>query len=191
MGEQAAKFSMYAPLVALAIGCLGRAGGMQDRSAAMVLATINMLLIVAGFILGIVALISVKKHSPERILGRAIIGIILNGLVLALILFAFSSMGSAGQIKKQVVGAWQYQSGPDRNLKTALITFNADDTFKMQSTFVSGGGVSMTGKWSFSPPGSDGSMNGQKIALGAVKRVDLRELVLASEKGDETFKRAQ
>lgn len=196
--EQAAKFSMYAPLAAFLINCCIYSN--KERSAVMALMWLGILLIVAGFGLGIFALISVKKYGPERILGRAIVGVILNGLALAMILYVVNFAASANAVKQQVAGTWRMTSGGDANIKQLDITFNKDGTFKMDSKRIDGLAVVVTGKWDFSPTklitvtiqnvvGGDGSLNGKRMGLGNVKSVDSREMTLRTDKGEEKYKR--
>src|SRR3954470_15206074 len=82
-GEQAARFSLYVPLAVILVGCFSRST--TEPGVAAALAWFNVALIVAGFLLGIVALLSIRKFGPERILRRAIFGILFNGLAIALL----------------------------------------------------------------------------------------------------------
>src|SRR4051794_30454384 len=101
---------MYVPLVVFLLGCLTR--GNPDPQVATALLWLNILLIVAGFGLGIFALVSIRQYGPERIVGRAIIGVVLNGAALAMLFVMVMPLMNTGNVKKQVVGHWRLTSTP-------------------------------------------------------------------------------
>src|SRR5688572_19184773 len=95
-GEQAARFSLYAPFAVLLIGLL-TLGNRDQWGVGITIGVINILLLVAGLGLGIVALLSMRRFGRERILGRAIVGILLNGLAVGFIASAlFPLLQNAG-----------------------------------------------------------------------------------------------
>ena len=67
----------------------------------IVLGATSALLILAGFVLGIVALIGTKKHGKKGIFGRAIAGICINGVIILLMLIAIPSFIKAAQRAKE------------------------------------------------------------------------------------------
>jgi hypothetical protein len=79
--QQAAKASWMAPVIAIILGFL--ANNSRDRSGSLIMAFANMGLITIGFALGIVALLGIRRHGREGVLGPAIIGLVINGLFLA------------------------------------------------------------------------------------------------------------
>ena len=68
----------------------------------IVLGGTSALLILAGFVLGIVALIGTKKHGRKGIFGRAIAGICINGIVIFLMVIALPSFNKAAQRAKEM-----------------------------------------------------------------------------------------
>src|SRR4029079_2571363 len=106
--EHAAKFSLYAPIAVFLLGCC--MFGNKDRGVGLALAGLSMLLVAAGLCMGIFALLSVRKYGPERLLGRAVGGIILNGIALAMIGGLLVMARSPAVIKRQLPGRWQLTS---------------------------------------------------------------------------------
>jgi hypothetical protein len=110
-GHQAAKFSLYAPIVALALGCVlnGALSKPSDDPSAgttrLALAAINLMLIIAGTILGVVALASMRKHGTRGILVRSIVGLFLNVGLLAMMASVFLFNPVAGATSR-IVGDW-------------------------------------------------------------------------------------
>ena len=94
--RQAALFCLLAPFVGIAVNAAVRA--MRQGSSAPIDPQIGMLvglvslgLIVLGLIFGIVALAGMRTHGRQGIFGRAVIGILLNGLLLGLVVVGFIS----------------------------------------------------------------------------------------------------
>lgn len=85
-GNQAAKASLVAPLIGFAINCLGRANTSQpDRTLSLVFGGISGLLIIAGFTFAIIAIIKASSGRNRGYLGTAILGLVFNTLLIALI----------------------------------------------------------------------------------------------------------
>ena len=87
--HQAATFSVIAPLAAFAIGVVSQAGmSSMDRQDArmglLVVGIANCLIILLGLLFGIIALFGIPKHGTKGILGRALIGILINAIVVAM-----------------------------------------------------------------------------------------------------------
>jgi hypothetical protein len=200
-GEQAARFSLYAPIAAILVGCFSRSSN-SERSVVLALAWFNLALIGAGFVLGIIALLSMKKFGRERILGRALFGILINGLVLGLFVSVLMPSRASAAVRQQVVGRWQLQSSSQQQASSQLeVALNADGTFKLTSRSSDGRSGSVIGTWVMTPTrtvgitvdrvegGGDTSLVGKKIGLGQVKQVDAGRLVLTTDKGEEVYQR--
>jgi hypothetical protein len=86
--RQAALCSVIAPFISFGIGIFGQQAVQGNRAAAVILGGVSMLLILAGFIFGIVALFGMKKHGPKGILGKALAGICINGFLILMMLIA-------------------------------------------------------------------------------------------------------
>ena len=85
--QQAARASWIAPLIVVALNFLNQSakqpGVRPDRTAALVVGGISFVLILAGFALAIVALLGIRKRGANGVLGPAIAGLIINGLLLS------------------------------------------------------------------------------------------------------------
>jgi len=88
----AARFSVIAPLIAILIyvlfGFLAVSGHVKFNASEMiVVGLLSMLLILSGFVSGILALVLAKRNQRKGIFGKAIVGLCLNCLLLLLIIF--------------------------------------------------------------------------------------------------------
>ena len=88
--HQAAKFSLYAPLVVFMISCFSRPiirdnqGTDAGRQLGLFLAGLSVLLTVSAFTLGIVGLVGGVQRSSVRIILMAGLGVLLNACMLGL-----------------------------------------------------------------------------------------------------------
>jgi len=87
--RQAARFSLAAPFVAMAVNGCSREAVRGNRVGMMIVGGTGILFIVSGFILGVIALVRTKKCGREGIFGKAIAGVCINGLFIALMLIGF------------------------------------------------------------------------------------------------------
>lgn len=92
--QQAAKASLVAPIIAVALDFFTNQAGRQpaggaDRWSGLVVGIIAFCLILAGFVLGIIALFGIRTQGKQKILVPAIVGISLNGFFVALGAVAF------------------------------------------------------------------------------------------------------
>ena len=96
---QAARFSVYAALFAFLINCAAnsatRGGGMPWWGHLLV-AGVCLLLILSGFILGIVALVKNRGRNLPGVRGYAIAGIAINGFFLAANVVLFGALLTKG-----------------------------------------------------------------------------------------------
>ena len=68
----------------------------------MVLGGTCTLLILLGFVFGVVALIGTKKHGKKGIFGRAIAGICINGVIVFFMLIAIPGFIKAAQRAREM-----------------------------------------------------------------------------------------
>jgi len=199
-GEQAAKFSLYAPLAAIGLGIV--TAGVREQSVMLyAIPILNLTLLAAGLVLGIVALISMKRFGTEGILGRAIGGIVLNGIVLACLAALLLPVLAARQVKTRIVQHWRMpHSSTAANNGPIDITFNADGTFRMDTVSPTAGPLVVLGNWSINRPreihASMISVNGKPIGpppkemdLGIVTSVTADHLSLKTDNGFEEYDR--
>ena len=82
--HQAAKLSWACPIVVFVLVAFGGQVG-----ARVIIELIALLLIVVGLIFGVIALFGISKHGTKGILAPAIVGIIINGLLLLIFVMNF------------------------------------------------------------------------------------------------------
>ncbi|HEX5221365.1 MAG TPA: hypothetical protein VFZ59_17505 [Verrucomicrobiae bacterium] len=90
--RQLALASLLAPGLALGVSAAIRAANANAepaRATHLILGGVSLLLIGSGFVSAIVALASIPRHGARGILGRGIAGLILNGLLLAILVVGF------------------------------------------------------------------------------------------------------
>jgi hypothetical protein len=197
-GEQAARVSLYAPIVALVLGVC-TLGPRDQPGVAIVVASINVFLIAAGFILGIVALILMRRYGRARILGRAVAGLLFNGVLILAMLGLVLPFFLVGFAKSRVVGHWMTR--PDGHSQPVDLTFNKDDTFHFAGSN-KGTSVSLDGHWVMRPDraifitierveaGSPSAV-GKRMGLGIVRTVNDQEMILGTDNGQETYDRVR
>ena len=68
----------------------------------LILGSTCMLLIILGFVFGIVALIGMKKYGRKGILGRAVAGTCINGIIIFFMVIAIPTYIKAAQRAKEM-----------------------------------------------------------------------------------------
>ena len=92
--RQAAKASWLAPFIAIVMGFFGNAlansnpDGPSSRTVSLVVGALALIIVLAGLILGVLALFGIKKHGARGILVPAIVGIVLSSGYLYLLISA-------------------------------------------------------------------------------------------------------
>ena len=84
--QQAARASWVAPVLVLALGMcvnVGNVGANRDPVSSLLMGVVSLLLILAGFVLAIVALFGMRKRGSAGVIGGAIVGLLLNSIFLA------------------------------------------------------------------------------------------------------------
>lgn len=93
-------FSLFAPLASFGVNLFAEPQVRGHRSAAAVLSLTFIVLIISGLVLGIVALVSTKKHGRAGIFGWAIAGTCINGLLVFVMLISIPSQIKAAERAK-------------------------------------------------------------------------------------------
>src|SRR5687768_1790568 len=90
--RSAAKFAVAAPLfVILLIALLPRSSDYAAATKPSIIgAVVAVILLLAGFICGLIAVCNVGRFGREGLLGRAICGLVFNGVFLAVLGLAFA-----------------------------------------------------------------------------------------------------
>lgn len=101
---QAAQASLLAPLAAVGVSIVVNAGmGNQATPLVKIITgSLCVLLIVLGFVFGIVALFGVRRHGKKGILGRAVAGICINGILIAFMAVSIPGFMKAAERAKQM-----------------------------------------------------------------------------------------
>jgi hypothetical protein len=213
IGVQAARFALYSPVAVLMLGCFttfaGRQsaadGAVQASSAAqtnVALAWLNVALIVVGFLLGLFALISMRRFGREGILWRASTGIVLNGLLLLVLMSVFSAARGMANQRAQLVGTWHLQSAPEKMAGSMALSLRADGTFDFDQTNPAGKRTRVFGEWVMlrdrklgisidRVENANPQMVGQKMGLGFVESVDAGQMKLRTDAGNEVYSRVK
>src|SRR5258706_3300305 len=96
--HQAAKAAWVAPLIAILLGCVTSTVRDTNPTMAIVIGATNGLLILAGFVMAIVAFFGVKRYGPAGIIAPAIVGLLINlvfiGGIASLFLYARRGMAA-------------------------------------------------------------------------------------------------
>jgi hypothetical protein len=108
--HQAAKLSWVCPIIVFLLLMFGR-----QVSSPVVLDLIALLIIVVGLIFGVIALFGISKHGRKGILAPAIVGIIINGLLLFIFVTNFMAARARAQQHtgieaSPVVAVWSNKS---------------------------------------------------------------------------------
>jgi hypothetical protein len=100
--KQAATVSLAAPFVGMGVNILSQQAIQGNRAAMVIVGCTAMLLIVAGFLLGIMALVQTKRYGRQGIFGKAIAGVCINGLLIGLMLISIPGLKKAAERAKEI-----------------------------------------------------------------------------------------
>lgn len=118
--RQAATFSLVAPCISFAIAIFVQPQIRGIRLAMIVFGLLQMLMIISGFVLGIVALAATRWCGRTGIFGKAITGTCVNGLLILLTLVGIPGIIKAANRAKafrqqQVLSATIFQASQQNN----------------------------------------------------------------------------
>jgi multisubunit Na+/H+ antiporter MnhE subunit len=68
----------------------------------IIVGSLSIVLILLGFIFGIIALIGVHRYGRKRILGRSIAGICINGILIALMVISIPMYKRMAERAKEI-----------------------------------------------------------------------------------------
>ena len=199
LGEQLARFSLYVPVVILVLGFCTTGVTQRDRSVGVALFYLNVTLIVLGFLAGIGALVSMSRFGKSGILGRAIGGLLLNGLAIGALLAFLTPLVRTAQMRTALVGDWALVQAPDLNAKID-VHFDKDGRFRFTTDDALNSPAVFSGKWALTSnrvvaikieqvENGNQEMVGQSIGLGSIESVDQKQMVLKTDKGHETYQK--
>ena len=93
--HQAAKLSWLCPIIIFVLLMFSRQMG-----ARVIIELVSLLLMVVGFVFGVVALFGIRTHGKSGILAPAIVGIIINGLLLFIFVTNFLAASARAQQRR-------------------------------------------------------------------------------------------
>ena len=112
---QAAQASLLAPAIAFGMGIFVNVGlsGQSSPLVGIITGSLSILLIVLGFVFGIIALAGVPRYGKKGILGRGIAGVCINGILIVFMIISipmYKKMAErAKEIQKQKMEQQQTQ----------------------------------------------------------------------------------
>jgi hypothetical protein len=90
--HQAAKLSWVCPLILVVINIFAK-----QVASPLIIDLLALLLIAVGFVFGIIALFGIPKHGPKGILGPALAGLVINGLLIFIFITNFMAARAKAQ----------------------------------------------------------------------------------------------
>lgn len=200
LGEQAARFSLYVPVAVVMLGFCVSTMMQRERSTILAIAYFNLVLMVLGFLAGVIALVAMRKFGREGILYRAVGGVILNGLLLASVYAMLRPLLQARAMQEDLVGVWTLIRSPVETQTGSQLDLQKDGRFRFVTNTHIDAPPTVSGKWVLTTDRTLGldvqqvengnnEMAGQKIGLGKVRSVQKTKMVLETDKGDEIFER--
>jgi hypothetical protein len=99
--RQLARASRYAPTIAFALGVSTSALPNHNPLLGAIIGGINGLLVMAGFLMAAIALISTPLRGARGVLGSALLGLALNGVMLAAFIYGFNTARAAAMARQQ------------------------------------------------------------------------------------------
>ena len=90
--HQAAKLSWVCPIIVFVLGAFA-----THSPARLIIELVALLLMIVGFVSGIVALFGVPRHGRNGILAPAVVGIVINALLLFIFVDNFMAARAAAQ----------------------------------------------------------------------------------------------
>ena len=182
----------------MVIGFFGRI--LRDEAGrAQVLLFINIALIVCGLCAGIFALLSMRRYGRKRILGRSIVGVIFNGLIIAALLNLFLPSLLSGTSRSNVVGKWTAKLAT-KPPSTVVVAFDEDGAFRYDASGANGQVATLSGTWVMTPTKTigltiedvgqgDRTAIGQQLRFGIVQLIDEKQMVVKTDRGEEVYQR--
>ena len=122
--HQAATASVFAPLIAIGLTVFSSSirTGASQRPVALIAGVASLIIILTGLICGIVALLGIRNHGTKGILTKALCGIIIPLLLIALAVPSFIAARSRA-IKNR-----QYRTSPEGQLRVLADQINEQGT---------------------------------------------------------------
>ena len=188
-GQWIAQISAFAAVVAILLGFILRGRAMWFTTA----------IVGAGFVLSIVALISISKFGPKGIALRGAVGLFLNGVVLMSMIVHLSGWGlpPAPDHATHLPGTWQTEMPTPDGPATLTFSFRKDGTGSMRGEGSHPSDLDLTWRVDrrvlYIKPTTirqgDPATLAQEQPVGLLYDVDAAELKLRNSMSDEVYTR--
>ena len=100
---QAAQASLLAPVFSIGVSIFVNGGGSQlSPTVRIITGSVCILFFLLGFIFGIIALAGVRRYGKKGIFGRAIAGICINGILIAVMIISIPMMKKMAERAKEI-----------------------------------------------------------------------------------------
>jgi len=94
---QAAKLSWVCPLILVVINIFAK-----QVASPLIIDLLALVLIAVGFVFGIIALCGIPRHGPRGILGHALAGLVINGLLIFIFVTNFMAARANAQQQSRI-----------------------------------------------------------------------------------------
>jgi hypothetical protein len=196
-GEQAARFSLYAPLMVLVIGIFRYANKSQPQILYILLG-VNLFLVLAGSLLGIAALLSMRWYGRRGILVRAVVGVVINATALIGAAFVWLPVLAHHQLEQKLLGRWTTQSTDGTPQDTITLYLSKEGRFTEERSTNHELWLRFYGSWVLTEdhelelkvdevPPQLATMMGKQFDLGTLQSVDANEMVFKTTRGGQAI----
>lgn len=129
---QAALIGIWAPIIAIILGLTTQETMRESPWSALIIGGVNSLFILTGFIMSLIALISIHKYGRKDLLVRGIVGVGLNGLFILAGISLIWYGGLSNRTADRMIGNWEYRDSSRGT--TELLELHKDKTFHLGMT---------------------------------------------------------
>jgi hypothetical protein len=195
LAQQAAQVAFWAPIVATALALTTGSIRQSNPAVAAFIGYLNIALTGGSLVLGVVALVGMRRHGPRGILVRSIVGILLSSLLLVSVAYLALMPRPADLFVQRLVGTWQTTlSAPGSPDVQNQIVLSADRHASARFT-VEKKTLTVTGQWKV---GWDGATKTAHLAITwdpstdpkfgkgviwAIERLEPDKLILQGKQG--------
>lgn len=191
-GIKAARLCLFLPIIAIGTNILSLKGVMEGTVPLSKLID-SFVLIVTGFLSGIMALFFAFRPGGKKIMGRTLLGLAVNGCLLIMGAAHYFSLAGSNNFKSKVIGQWELNQTPEKRLAEGNIKFNFrdDGTLVIKQVIDSKSPEVVICRWFISDSNQIGIKlaDGKTIGLGMIKSVDEQSMALNTTVGDEVYTR--
>ncbi len=138
--RQAALLCLLPPILTIGMNMVVL-GADREHHGAPIVGYLSLAFLLLGPIFGVVALLGIRRHGAQGILGRALVGMGLSAACWAGVAFV-AVLASRGAlpgpedigIRKQLAGTWQTRCGSQSDEKVTWLRLSPDGTYQFRTT---------------------------------------------------------